>query len=107
MPTVPIEIGNSKESVGLQITDVYLWSFKKMLERQEMPGEFASWLKPALQRGRTDEISLNALATRWTRFFEEIPELEDMSEEQRAKGKELMELDEGRRQEALREAGLR
>lgn len=48
--------------------------------------------------GETDELSLKALAKRWTQWFEELPE---PTAEQFECGKELMEMTERRRKEAL------
>ena len=45
----------------------------------------------------TDEVSLNAIAARWSRWLHDLPELEEMSEEQRRRGRELLQLDESRR----------
>ena len=72
------------------------------MEKKELAPELYALVKPHIHRGRTDEISLNALAARWERWFEELP---DPTEEQIAKGKELMAIDEERRLRAVRGDG--
>lgn len=98
MPTIPIEFSSSGSSPGLELTDVYLWVFRRAMEEEELAPELYSLVKPQLHRGRTDEISLNAMMKRWSEYFENIPEptaqmLED--------GKELIAFDEARRRKAI------
>src|SRR5690606_21938564 len=37
VPEAPITFRSSKESVGLELVDVYLWIFKRMMEGQDIP----------------------------------------------------------------------
>ena len=99
MPKTPISFSSSATSGGLELVDVHLWVFKRVMEKKELAPELYAIVKPHIHRGRTDEISLNALAARWERWFEELP---DLTEEQIAKGKELMAIDEERRLRAVR-----
>ena len=66
-----------------------------MFERRELAPELREALiKPQIHRGRTDEISLSAIETRWTRWFEELPEPTPDAVE---KGRDLLAQDEARR----------
>jgi dephospho-CoA kinase len=80
------------------LTDLYLWVFKRWLEQKEIPGGWIPIIQRQLIRGNTDEISLDALAKRWTKYFEEIPEL---TEEQMQRGREIVAADEERRLKAI------
>ena len=101
VPNIPIEFKGGSESCGLELVDVYLWVFRRALEEKELAPELYRLVEPQLMRGKTDEISLGALEKRWTRWFDELPE---PTEEQIAKGKELMALGEARRLEGMQAA---
>lgn len=94
MPKTPITFSSSATSAGLELVDIHLWVFKRVFEGKAVAPELDALVSPHLRRGRTDEISLKALAARWERWFEELPE---PSEKDLAKAKELCELDEARR----------
>lgn len=98
MPNIPIEFASGTSSAGLQLTDVYLWVFRRTMENEELAPELYSLVKPQLHRGRTDEISLNALMRRWNIFFQNIPE---PTQEQLEKAKVIVALDEQRRRQAI------
>lgn len=102
MPTVPIEFSSSHESPGLELVDIYLWVFKRVIEQSELAPELYSLVRPQMHRGRTDELSLNALGKRWGEWFEKLPQLEEMPAEQVKKGQELLKIDEERRLKAVR-----
>lgn len=96
MPTIPIEFASS--SAGLELADVYLWVFKRFLEKKPIAPELLALVKPRFYRGLIDEISLKVIEVRWSRWFEELPE---PTEEQIAKGKELLAIDEEKRLQAV------
>lgn len=102
MPVVPIEFASSANSAGLELVDVHLWIFKRILENKEVAPELYSVMKSQLHRGRTDEISLNAISSRWTKHFDQIPQLEDMPPAQVAIANEILRIDEERRLQAIR-----
>lgn len=97
MPQVPIEVSGGEDSVGLELTDIYLWIYKRVMEGGELAQALWPVVRAGARRVTTDELSLEALSRRWTQHFEGIPELHEMSPEQVAKGRELMALEEGRR----------
>ena len=98
MPTIPIEFSSSGKSAGLELTDIFLWVFRRAMEESELAPELYSLVKPQLHRGRTDEISLNAMMKRWSAYFENIPE---PTAEKIEEGKALIALDEARRRKAI------
>lgn len=98
MPTIPIEFSSSGKSPGLELADVYLWIFRRAMEQDELAPELYSLVKPQLHRGRTDEISLNAMMERWSEYFENIPEPTDKMLED---GRTLIAFDEARRRKAI------
>lgn len=102
MPTVPIEFASSANSAGLELVDIHLWIFKRIIEKKDVAPALFPIMKTQLHRGRTDEISINALANRWSRYFDQIPQLEEMPAEQVEKGKEILRIDEERRLKAIR-----
>lgn len=98
MPKTPITFLSSTRSAGLELVDIYLWVFRRIFEQKELAPELYTLVKPLMQRGRTDEISLNAIAARWERWFAELP---DITDGQIVKARELMAADEERRLRAV------
>ena len=94
MPTAPIDFLSSHDSVGLELVDIYMWIFRRYLERKKMVAELTPFIESQLNKGRVDEISLNGIARRWNKWFEALPE---PTEEQLAEAKEMIALDERRR----------
>lgn len=97
MPQVPIEISGGDLSVGLELTDIYLWVYKRVMEDGELAPGLWPFVRGGARRVTTDELSLDAISKRWTQHLNGIPELHEMPPEQLAKGRELMALEEGRR----------
>jgi len=102
MPTIPIEFKAGTESAGLELVDVYLWTFKRVLEQKEIAQELYPLINHQLHRGKTDEVSLAAIAERWTRWEQGVPQLSEMPAEQLARGRELHLIEENRRLAAVR-----
>jgi len=100
MPETPISCTSGKESVGLELVDIYLWVFKRHMDKKVLAPELYSLIKGQLNRGHTDEISINAIASRWSKWFQELP---DPTDEQIKKGREILKKDEERRLLAIHE----
>jgi len=94
MPTIPLSFKSGTESAGLEVVDVYIWLFKRMLEHKKIANELLPFINKQIPKSRTDEISINAISSRWQKWFEKLPE---PTEDESKKGKELMEIDEERR----------
>lgn len=101
IPEAPIIFRSSKESVGLELVDVYLWIFKRLMEGQEIPPEFYPLIKAQANKAVTDEISIGAISKRWSRWFNELPE---PTAEQMEAGREIQQKDEARRKDAISRA---
>jgi hypothetical protein len=101
MPTVPIDVKAGTESAGLELTDIYLWLFKRAMENKVIAAELRPLLNYQINRGRTDQVSLTAIAERLERWDRETPQLEDMSEEQIRRSQAIRLLEEQRRQQAI------
>lgn len=98
IPEAPITFKSSKESVGLELVDVYLWIFKRMMEGQDIPPELYPLVKTQVHRAGTDEVSIGAISNRWSQWFDELPE---PTENQIAVGKKIVQNDEARRKDAM------
>lgn len=94
MPTIPLSFKSGTDSAGLEIVDVYIWLFKRILEKKEVAIEMQSFINKQIPKIRTDEISLNAISSKWMKWFEELPE---PTEDEIKKRRGLMKIDEARR----------
>src|ERR1017187_4489030 len=94
MPNVPITVSGGAESPGLELTDALLWLYRRFLAKDAIPAELGHFLSRLIRRSQTSEISINALAKRWTARFEELPE---PTAAQIVRGRELQEIAEQRR----------
>lgn len=94
MPKAPILVRSSKDSVGLELVDCYLWLFNKMINDGRVPGELAPIIKSQFNRGRMDEISISKIAARWVPWFNGLP---NQTEDEVRLAKEMLAEDEERR----------
>lgn len=101
MPKTPIEFAAGTESAGLELVDVYLWIFKRLIDGKDMAAELLPLVYAQRHRGNTDEVSLRAIEARWERHFANMPALEDMPPEQVEAVREILAKEEARRQQAL------
>lgn len=101
MPQVPITFSSGNTSAGLELVDINLWVFKRFIENKQVAPELFALIKPQLNRGRTDEISLKGLENRWTPYFKNMPELHELSEEQIERARVIRDMDETRRLAAV------
>lgn len=104
MPDTPILFKSGLDSVGLELVDIYLWLFKRLSEKKEIAHELRPLVRKQIRYGLYNEISLNAIAERWTEWFEKLPE---PTPEQLKSGMELVQIDERRRLLAIAENNQR
>jgi len=98
MPQTPITVSSSEASGGLELVDIHLWVMKRWMENKSLAPELLALIQPHLQRGYTDEMSLNAISARWRRWFQKLP---DPSLQQIMSAQTIIRDDEARRQRAL------
>lgn len=91
-----IECVSGMDSVGLEITDLFLWLFKRYIENKSLSNDLRSVINILLNDALTDEISLTSLSTRWGKWFNELPELSEYSESHLEKIK-IMQIEESRK----------
>ncbi len=101
MPDVPLTFTSSTKSAGLELVDIHLWVFRRILEGKELAPELQAIVGAQLQNGREDEISLEAIQRRWTPYFRNLPELEALSPEQVEFAANIRKEDETRRMAAV------
>lgn len=100
IPAVPITCTPGTDSAGLEIVDIYIWLFKRQMEDKELASELYPLIHGQLN-GMFNEVSIQALMDRWEKWFKELP---IPTSEQLEKGKELLKLDEARRQKHVKPA---
>lgn len=93
-PRAPLIISSSQNNPGIQLSDTFIWLFRRYMEGRPLSAPLLSIIQRVGRRSLFDEISLEAISKRWTRWFDELPDLDDQAIE---KGKELVALDEARR----------
>jgi hypothetical protein len=74
MPSVPISCTARPASIGLELVDIFIWIFKRFIENKELAPDLLSLVKSQLNKGRYDEVSMDALDKRWGKWFEDLPE---------------------------------
>lgn len=94
MPTSPISFKSSKNSVGLELVDSYLWIFKRIFEGKEVAEELLPLVKPQLNRGNTSEVSISASYERSQEFLSQLPQV---TEDQLKAAQELRKMQEKNR----------
>ena len=101
MPKTPIEFAAGTDSAGLELVDVYLWIFKRLIDGKGMAPELMPLAYAQRHRGNTDEVSLRAIEARWEPYFANMPPLEEIPPEQLEAAFEFMTKEERRRQTAV------
>ncbi len=98
MPETPILFKSGRESIGLELVDVYLWLFKRLYEGKEIAPELHPFIGYQINFCLSDEISLNGISERWMQWFNNLPEL---TPEQWEAAKKIISIDEQRGQSAI------
>ncbi|WP_407471147.1 DUF3800 domain-containing protein [Xanthomonas campestris] len=93
-PKTLITIASSETNPGIQLSDTFIWIFRRYMEQRPLSDSLLSIVRRLGRRSLFDEITLDAISKRWTRWFDDLPDIDDQALE---KGKELVALDEARR----------
>jgi hypothetical protein len=82
-PEKAFRVSSSKDSFGLQLTDVFLWLTNRFLRDSRLPPELNPIMQGILRTGSVDGISVSAMAQRFQAFEKRLPALEALSPDQR------------------------
>ncbi|MEQ0584332.1 DUF3800 domain-containing protein [Pantoea dispersa] len=94
MPAEPLVFQSGTKSAGLELVDIYLWTFKRYMEQKELTRPLSRLVYTNLKTARTDSVSLQSVAKRFKEFFEKLPE---PTTEMMVKASELRAVEEARR----------
>jgi len=98
IPNIPITFRSGKYSAGLELVDIYLWVFKRWIEKKPLPEALLPLIVSQLEIGTIDGVSLSSITERWGKWFDELPE--EPTAEQRRIAEEMMAQEEARRWKA-------
>jgi hypothetical protein len=91
-PQEKVTVSDSKDSIGLQITDAFLWIANRAIrEDANVPPELRKLAYLLLTTGIKNGISLPLMMNRWSTFERNLPALNALTDEQRALSDALAE----------------
>ncbi len=91
-PQEKMTICDSKDSIGLQLTDAFLWLINRALrEDANVPPELRKLVFVLLTTGMKNGISLPLMISRWQSFERSLPPHVSLSTEQKTFSDELVE----------------
>lgn len=94
MPAEPLAFQSGTKSAGLELVDIYLWTFKRYMEQKDLTRPLSRLVYTNLRTARTDSVSLQSVAKRFKEFFEKLPE---PTTEMMVKASEIRAVEEARR----------
>ncbi len=89
LPEDKLEFSTSRDSIGLQVVDVYLWLINRVLEGDRVPAELAPLAQSILNRAVIDSISMEGMAERYQQFQAKLPQIDDLTAAQATRAHEL------------------
>lgn len=84
VPKNTLQVKDSQSSIGLQIVDVYLWIANRVLTKKSLSDELKYLSGKFLGSSLIDGISMEGMLNRWNQFEQNLPALEDLSDEIKA-----------------------
>jgi len=81
VPDISISCVPGFTNVGLELVDVYLWLFKRYFEGKPLSVPLSNLIGKQFNIGYTDQVSLEAIAERWPKFFADLPHLSEAEAE--------------------------
>lgn len=90
-PQERIQIAESGQSFGLQVTDTYLWLLNRYIRTGDVVPGFEPLLDSVLMNGMFDGISMAAMTQRWAAFESQLPSLSEVTPEQQAVAQEMID----------------
>ena len=94
MPAAPLVFESGTRSAGLELVDLYLWTFKRGMENKELTKPLHRLIYTNRNTTNTDSVSLESIGKRFRESFENLPEL---TPEMIKKGQEYNDMEEARR----------
>jgi len=91
VPGRNIDVLNSGDSIGLQIVDIYLWIFNRMVSGKGLSEELQGLAASVFQTSYFDGISLESAARRFSEFENKLPKMDEMTAEQTKFAKDVVE----------------
>ena len=95
-PKKNIVISTSKDCIGLQLVDIYLWIVNRHLIGAELSNELKAVAWRFLHRSLIDGISMEGMAHRWNQFESQLPPIESLTEEQKEYARQMVEKHRGK-----------
>lgn len=81
MPEESMNVSCSSDSIGLQITDIYLWLANKMVDGSQLSEELLKLGKKVTAHSFVDGISEERIIDRWNNFEKKLPQIHELSQE--------------------------
>ena len=75
-----LTFSNSRDSIGLQLVDVYLWIANRVLSKKSISEEVSMLWTQVARRSTVDGISMDRMAERFARFKAILPGEQDLGE---------------------------
>ncbi|TKI03877.1 DUF3800 domain-containing protein [Martelella alba] len=94
MPAEPLVFQSGTRSPGLELVDVYLWTFKRYMENKELTKPLSRLIYTNRNTANTSSLSLRSVGRQFREFFENLPE---PTPEMMRKGREIHDAEEARR----------
>ncbi|WP_192458021.1 DUF3800 domain-containing protein [Musicola keenii] len=94
MPVEPLVFQSGTRSPGLELVDVYLWTFNRHMENKELTKPLSRLVYTNRNTANTSSVSLSSVSRQFQEFFENLPE---PTPEIMEKAREMRDFDEVRR----------
>ena len=94
MPAEPLVFQSGTKSAGLELVDIYLWTFKRFMEDKALTKPLSRLVYTNLKTARTNSVSIQSVASRFKELLGKLPV---PSAEIMRQAQELRDFDEARR----------
>lgn len=100
LPGSSFRVSSSAESAGIQLTDVILWLFKRVIDGRPIPPRSAHLISFVLKRSYQNDLSFKTVGGWLEEFFADLYS-KPWNEDLERKGKAIVAMAEQRRQEGM------
>lgn len=91
LPGIAPQVQRSTASLGLQVTDIYLWIVNRALSGDDLPTGLSALASSILRRMHMDGIWMDGMRRRWISFEQELPAFESLTADQLAQAQAGMD----------------